>query len=764
MYQLDYVESLPYGAALPVGGYQSTILADFDFETFSMAGFVWNDDRQKWGPLPGVAAQGKGLSSVGVVNYSEHPSFEVLSLYYDLKDGQGRRHWRPGLANPQDLFDHLAAGRLLEAWNVGFEKRAWRRCVQLYGWPSLEPHISQLRCAMAKSRAHARPGALGKAAAVAGTLAKDAEGDKGIKLFCVPQNPTKKQPKTRLTAQDEPELFERLIVQYNETDIRSEAHNSANTPDLTPLELEYWQADQTINDRGVHVDLAALRGAERIINQAIAKYGREFEQITGGIKPTELQQLRGWCSGLGVHLLNATEDTLAETLADPDLPALVRRALEIRALVGSASVKKVFAMINQASSDSRLHDLFIFQGARTGRPTGYGPQPTNLPKAGPNVWRCQCGKHFGHSRPACPWCGLAAPTQGQPAEWSPEAMYDAMAVVIIGNLELLELFFGEALLTVAGCLRGMFTAAPGKTLISSDYTAIEAVVLACLAGEQWRIDLFREGGKIYEKSGALVTGETYENILAHKVATGQHHPARQIGKTAELGLGYQGWVGAWRAFDENSALSDDDIKKIVLAWRAASPAIVEFWGGQSRRRAGGLDWELFGVEGHFIQSILTPDLWYEYRGLRFITRDGTTYIYLPSGRCLTYHNTQLRQSEKYGCRYAISYWGWNTNPKNGPSNQWINMDTWGGRLVENIGQAVGNDILRHATVKLEAANYPVVLHVYDEIVAEVPEGFGSVDELETIMRDLPPWAVLPDGSRWPIGAAGGWTGKRYRKG
>lgn len=783
IYPVEQTETLPYGTTLNVGLHQSTVLADFDFETFSMAGFVWDETRQKWGPLPGVNPQGKGLGSVGVVNYTEHPSFEVLSLYYDLKDGTGRHFWQPGLPNPQALFDHLAAGKLLEAWNIGFERRAWRQCVALYGWPSIEPHVPQLRCAMAKSRAYCRPGKLSKAAEVAETLDKDAEGEKGIKLFSVPQNPTKKQPKIRLTQADEPELFQRLIIEYNEVDIRSEAHNSANTPDLTPIELEYWQADQAINDRGVAVDMTTLHAAVKVIDRATDKYGREFAALTGGIKPSEVQQMAGWCKGQGVDLPDMTEETIADYLdSDAIIPPLVRRALEIRSLVASASVKKVFAMINQASSDDRLHDLFAFHAARTGRPTGQGPQPTNLPKAGPDVWLCQCGRRYGHDRPTCGWCGVGAEGRrkpeyqadgtrvlvpvlpgDKPEEWSPEAMHDAIDVLAVGSMELLELIFGNALLTLAGCLRGMFIAGPGRRLISSDYTAIEAVVLAVLAGEQWRIDLFKEGGKIYEKSGALVVGLPYEDILAHKKATGQHHPARQIGKVAELALGYQGWIGAWKQFDKKGTMTDDEVKKVILAWRAASPAIVEFWGGQSRRGGGRTTWELFGVEGAFIQCILKPGEWVTHRGLHFLTMEvagkRTTYIQLPSGRRLTYHDTKLSESTKYGCQYAIEYWGWNTNPKNGPVSKWIRMYTWGGRLVENIVQAVANDILRFATVNLERAGYPVVLHVYDEIVAEVAEDFGSVEELEAYMKRLPAWA-----QDWPIGAAGGWSGKRYRKG
>lgn len=814
---LETLASLTYGQQVPAGLHVATVLADMDFETYSEAGFEWNPHTSKWVTLPG--AKTKGLGVVGVRAYVEHPTFEVLSLKFDLKDGHGVHTWVPGMPNPQALFDHIARGLLVEAWNAGFEMQVWERCTDLYGWPAFP--VAQIRCAMAKSRAHARPGKLEKAAEVMHTLQKDGEGDRLLKKFSVPQNPTQKRRGTRILPSDEPHEFQ-LLLGYNETDIKAEAHASINTPDLLPIELEYWQADQAINRRGVHIDVETLQAIRRILAQAESVYNAELEAITGGIKPTQLQQLKGWCSALGCHMESMDEDAIDEALKRDTLHPSVRRALEIRSITGSASVKKAHAMLNQVSRAGRLHDLFSFHAARTGRPTGNGPQPTNIPKAGPNVWRCVCGKYYGEKIQACPWCSRSAQHRvnndgeylinvpgAKAMEWSPAAMYDAIEIVRLGDIKVLEFFFGDALLTVAGCLRGMFNAAPGHVLISSDYTAIEAVVLACLAGEQWRIDLFKNKGKIYESSGSLATGIPLDAILAHKKATGQHHPARQSGKVLELMCGFQGWVGAWYSMldqvEDAPDISEDEIKKLILAWREKSPAIVEFWGGQSRRLGYGRQVEEFyGVEGTFIKAILQPGEWHEYRGLWFIKWGDAVYIRLLSGRYLTYHNAALTASDRPGTRYAISFWGWNTNPNNGPVNRWIMFRTWGGRITENIVQATANDILRYASVNLERAMFPVVLHVYDEIVAEVPTReyamktgdmrysfkmsdyltqlrkssappsdseedlttieFGSVQGLEAIMKTLPAWAILPDGSPWPIGADGGWIGDRYRKG
>lgn len=217
--------------------------------------------------------------------------------------------------------------------------------------------------------------------------------------------------------------------------------------------------------------------------------------------------------------------------------------------------------------------------------------------------------------------------------------------------------------------------------------------------------------------------------------------------------GYQGWLGSWKAFGADEFMTDPEIKAAILAWREASPAIVELWGGQQRGWDKTPDY--YGVEGMFVQAVLYPGFKFTYRGLEFVQRGDAIFVKLPSGRELTYHRVRLGQGRR---GYSISYEGWNTNPKNGPMG-WIRMETWGGRLVENITQAAARDILRHAIVNLEAAGYPVVLHVYDEIIVEVPEGFGSIEDFERIMMILPWWAKT-----WVIKAAGGWRGKRFRKG
>ena len=409
-------------------------------------------------------------------------------------------------------------------------------------------------------------------------------------------------------------------------------------------------------------------------------------------------------------------------------------------------MKKLFAMNLQVCADGRLRDLFSYHAARTGRATGNGPQPTNLPNHGPAVRHCGCCKrHYGLTKLLCPWCGADPTLNGTEVEWNPQAVEDSLCAMNTRSLAIVELYFDEAMAALSGCLRGMFVAREGYDLICSDYSAIEAVVLAELAGEGWRQDVFRTHGKIYEMSASKITGVPFEEFAEHRKRTGQHHPMRKkVGKLAELASGYQGWVGAWKAFGADEFFSDDEIKEAILAWRAASPSIVEFWGGQSR------NWkpELFGIEGCVVNAILHPGQTFQHRGISYVMIGDALICRLLSGRPLTYHRPRLTESSRRRGEWSISYEGWNTNPKNGRVG-WIRMYTWGGRLVENIVQATARDLQRFAILNQEKAGYPIVLHVYDENVAEVPEGWGSVEEFEWLLSLSPDWAA-----GWPVMAAG----------
>lgn len=344
-------------------------------------------------------------------------------------------------------------------------------------------------------------------------------------------------------------------------------------------------------------------------------------------------------------------------------------------------------------------------------------------------------------------------------EWGAEAAEDALTAIGTRDLATVELMFGDAMLAVSGSLRGLFVAAPGHELICADYSAIEAVVTAMLANETWRIEVFRGHGKIYEASAAQTFGIPLETILGYPAANGgSHHPLRKKGKVTELALGFLGWIGALMAMGFEG--TEAEAKEIILAWRKASPAIVYLGGGQK------LNWQpyLHGLEGMAVRAVLQPGTEYPVMrmdgspsGLSYVVDGDVLYCTLLDGSHLVYHKPRLKQSAQTWRGLELSYEGWNTNPKMGAPG-WQRMNTYSGKLLENVVQATANRILRHSQANLEAAGYPIVQHVYDENVSEVPLGYGSCEEYVAIMNRMPAWAA-----DWPIRAAGAWRGRRYRK-
>jgi DNA polymerase len=718
----------------------ATCLPDMDFETYSEA----------------------DLPQVGAAVYAEDPTTEVLCLAYDLKDNLGPRLWVPGCPSPQELFNHIAAGGLIEAHNSSFEYWIWQKvCHDRLGWPELP--LEQLRDSMAKAQLFSLPASLAKAGpAVGAQILKDSQGKRLINKFSKPRKPTKADPKLRLTPLEDPEDGQ-LLYNYCITDIQTEADLSSRVPDLSPIELELWLEDQRINRRGVAIDTEALKGCINIIEQAEAKYNAELEQLTQGAvcKATEVPSIKNYLAARGLKvsgldkekvekLLNRYEEVYALLQDGVPIPPALRiyqdtpdckRVLEIRAALGATSVQKVYAMDRMLAKDNRLHNMFMYSGAsHTGRWAGRGPQPHNLPNSGPRVKKCTpvlggCGEHYGLGHEVCPWCGVPD-TNNIEVDWSIEAAESALVAICTGSLAVLEYYYGDALAAISGSLRALFIAGPGMDLLCSDYSAIEAVVLAALAGEEWRLEVFRSHGLIYEASAAKITGVPFQEFIDHKAEHGEHHPLRKkIGKVAELASGYQGSVGAWKAFGADKYFNEDeDILKAVKKWREESPNIVSFW---------------YAVEDAAKQAISYPGQLYEVRGISFQVSNNILCVRLLSGRYLYYHSPLLYSGE-YG-RQSITYMG-------AHKGGWVRLDTYGGKLVENIVQATARDLLAHSLVGLSKAGYPAVLHVHDEIVAEVPEGSGSIEELENIMANTPPWA-----QGWPVKAAGGWRGKRYRK-
>lgn len=668
-------------ARIPAGHGHATILPEMDFETYSEAGYQWTST--KWARLPGAAKY--GLPAVGSTVYAQHPSTEALMLAYDLKDGRGEQQWLLGMAPPRDLFAHFAAGGLVEAVNDKFEYEIWAYvCVRKYGWPPI--HRRQLRDAAAKALAWGLPRSLADMARVTGAnVQKNTEGKRLINKFSCPRQPTKSDPRTRTQLWDDP-ADAALFCQYNVDDIRAEAAVSRLIPDLEGEELEFQLLTQEMNARGMQVDLGSVHACIKTLEQAYADSNAQLCALTSGAVESATQGARmiNWLASQGVMTTSLDADRRAELLARPWPPGSVAaEALRLYDLVTGSGVKKVYAMARMADERGRLCNMYVYHGARTGRDTGADVQPQNLVKAGHSLKQCEaCERLLLPDASECPDCGPM--WMLNPVGWSWEAADATLDVIREGRAAEV---FPSPVLAVSGCIRSLFTAAPGHDLICSDYSSIEAVVTACLAGEQWRIDAFKRGDDIYLTSAALINGVTLDWYMANG---GKKHPDRQkVGKPAELGLGFGGWIGAWRQFDDSGTYSDEEVKRLIVKWREASPAIVELWGGQSRGRPWApTRMERYGLEGAAINAVNFPGMLFKVPmcDVTYFVKDDVLYCKLPSGRHLAYHRPRLEPSTRWDNHLALSFEGWNNNPKKGPAG-WQRMELYGGLLCENcIGE------------------------------------------------------------------------------
>lgn len=743
-----------------VGLSQSTVLPSMDFETYSESGYNIDPVTKK---VTGAGSGSKGgLLVVGTPVYAEHPSTDVICLYYDLKDGKGRRGWMPNFPPPQDLLDHVAGGGMVEAFNFTFEFWIWNLvCVRKYGWPTLQ--LEQGVCVMARARRFSLAGSLANCAKALGTVDKDKEGKRLIQKLCRPHTPTKSRKSVRHTIETAFEDYA-AINRYCDRDVKTEDEVAARIPDMTEYERATWLQDQLVNVRGVQVDVESLDACLRYMEWMQNKFTLELAQITGGAvgSGSEVAKMIDWLATQYVHMPSMGADDVKAALmaVDPATKPEAYRVLEIRQALASANIKKLPALKQQLNTDGRLRDQYMYCGAdRTGRWSAGGVQLQNITSKGPKSKECQnCGLMLGQAwHDDCPQCGEN--DFKKLSDWTVEAVEMALHHIKTLDPEMVFRLWGDPSTLLGGCLRGLFVAKPDHRFICCDFSAIEAVVAACLSRCEWRIEVFQTHGKIYELSAAAITGKDVQEYFDYKEQNGFDHPDRKkIGKVAELASGYGGWIGAWRNFGAEG--DDNEVKKQILAWRDASPEIVEMWGGQFRD-VGNWNFvqEYYGLEGAAIQAILNPNQCFSHIDITYAVYNDILFCRLPSGRFLHYHAPRLANDThklaKKPC-YKITFEGYNSNPTKGPIG-WVRMETYGGRLFENVVQAVSADIQAEALVRVEKNGYPVVMHTHDEIIGEVPKGQGSVDEMAALMCERPTWAQW-----WPLRAAG-WEHRRYQK-
>lgn len=647
------------------------------------------------------------LKKAGLYRYVQSPAFEILLFAYSL-DGAPTQvvDMAQGEKIPLEVVHALTDPQCLKhAYNAAFE---WY-CLSKYMGAQLPP--SQWRDTMLHglySGYTAGLDATGRALGIPEDKQKLATGKALIRYFCVPCKPTKSNGgRTRNYPHHDPEKWE-LFKTYNGQDVVAEMEIERRlsvfpVPDFVQKQ---WETDLLINARGVAVDMDFCEGALELGETIRAQLTDEAVQLSGLQNPNSVKQLARWLSAeTGDDITSLRKETIKELLGR-DNADHIQRMLEIRQELGKTSTKKYDAIEAAVCDDGRVRGLLQFYGAnRTGRWAGRLVQVQNLPR-----------------------------TYTEPLEFARELVKGR-------KLDALRTVYGSPNDTLSQLIRTAFVAAPGNVLIDADFSAIEARVISWLADEEWRLEVFRTHGKIYEASASQMFGVPLERIKKGN----PEYSLRQRGKVAELALGYQGGVPAMRQMDTGKLLADlpdEEIKDIVDKWRNTNPKIRNLWysfndaairviqnGGSLRVRCC-----TFARECDCI------------RGTTCMT------ISLPSGRKLYYVEPSVGENRWGGP--SITYMGVNDK------NKWSRIETYGGKLVENVVQAIARDCLAQAIEHLEAAGLPVVFHIHDEVVidtAAFDTNDAMLDKVVKIMSAPIPWA-----GGLPLGADG-WVGVFFKK-
>ena len=627
------------------------------------------------------------LTKAGVRPYTEAPDFAILLIAYQVGDGptmlidlaaggEGEPSLLPPVASdliPGDLEDFLvmltSPNVVKTAYNASFE----RTCLARHFGRPMPPE--QWRCTMVQAATLGLPGTLGQVGAALGLdQQKMTEGKELIRYFC---KPTKDG--VRHLPQDAPEkweTFRRYCVRDVdvETDIR---HRLARYP-RPQAELDAWTLDQRINDRGVRLDPVLVEKALELDAAYTGRLLAEAKAITGLENPNSGAQLSRWLETKGLQVTSLDKKAVPELLAAaPD--DSTRRALQLRQELAKTSVKKYEAMRRGLCEDGRVHNILQFYGAgRTGR-----------------------------------WAGRLVQVQNLPQNKLPD-LAAARQLVRDGEFDLLEMVFGSPPFVLSQLIRTAFIPSEGCRFIVCDYSAIEARVLAWLAGEKWVLDVFRGDGLIYEATASQMFHVPKDDIKKG----GPRADLRPKGKVATLACGYQGSVGALINMGAlESGIPEEELPVIVKHWRKANPHIVRYW---------------YDVEDAAIRAVQGEKVALAH-GVRFACEGDFLFITLPSGRRLAYYKPELRPEPKFD-KLGLTYLGTDN------AKHYTRLKTYGGKLVENITQATARDCLRDAMAALDAAGYPIVFTVHDEVILDTPVGFGSLEEVREIMGRPVPWA------------------------
>ena len=646
------------------------------------------------------------LADSGVYRYAMHPDFRILLIAYakdddpvqilDLASGDGMPFWLMRALTDPDVVK--------VAHNATFE----RVCLSVYlGLLWLDP--AQWHCTMVQCSRCGLPASLSQAGAALGLeKQKMIEGSRLIKIFCLPHKAKTGvfgDAGTRILPEDRPEDWQ-TFKDYCVRDVEVERQIDEATSwyDVSDFEQGLYRLDQRINDYGVLIDTELAGNAVRMGAVLSAHLNEEAMKLTGLSNPNSVPQLKAWLSEmLGEDIPALTKATLPDLRGATDDPR-IHRMLDIRAQLGKSSNAKYEAMLNVVGPDGRARGLTQFYGSRTGR-----------------------------------WAGRLIQLQNLPQNHIPDLDF-ARDALKSGDMDLLEMCYGNVSGTLSQLIRTALVAPEGKTFAVCDFSAIEARVLAWLAGEQWVLKAFRDGKDIY-----CETASQMFHIVVEK--HGQNAEYRQKGKIAVLALGYQGGVGALDKMGGSKlGMTEQEEKDTVTRWRKANPHIVEFWASVDEA----------------VRHTVTFKTSTQVRGLTFLMHGDTLCCVLPSGRMICYPQMRIVYKSEWAYtgqteaqaavdpkyikkeKKALHPERYYNEPGsrltfrglNQTTNKWEWIDTFGGKLTENITQAVARDCLAEILVRVSmSTGYPIVFHVHDEIVCEVPEEYGEL-ALEAVSREF----------------------------
>jgi DNA polymerase len=687
------------------------------------------------------------LKKAGLMRYARHPLTEVLMMCWAFGDEEFAL-WQQGQPLPDRIRRHVEAGGIVVGHNATFEISLWNFVMaNLHGWPRLK--VEQVRCTMAACYAMALPGALEDSAHALGLpVAKDTEGRALMLRMCKPRGWDGDTP----LYHDSPEMRARLGA-YCITDGVVEREIYRRVLPLSDKEQRVWQLDQYINLRGIPFDMPSIEAALAVADKEKERLNDEMARATGGAVTacSALPALKEWAADFGVMPDSLTKAEVNELLGEECIPDEVEEALKLRQSAGRFTSISKLKSITVREMHARVHYALQYHAATTGRWAGRGIQPHNF-------------------------------TRDLPEPWEVEDILESLRT---GKVRWLDIAYGEPSVMISKCLRGFMHAGQGKMLMGGDFSSIEGRGLAWLSGEEWVLEAYREIDAnpdlpdMYERTYAVTFGIRPEDVTKLQ---------RQIGKVEDLAFGYQGGVGAFRTMSKAGNImvvrevtpalaakaqkmglqvfTETQVDGFKEGWRDARPKTKQYW---------------YALEEAAVAAVLSPgqitSAGAAGREVRFRKHGSFLWCRLPSGRTLCYPYPEVHEN-KFG-RQAVTYKGvpdqvvWaayvgqkergepnTTYIVDDPANtrSWCRISTYGGKLSENVTQAICRDILADAMLRVEDAGFRVVVHVHDEIVVEGV--FTEEDRIrfQQIMTETPPWAA-----GFPI-SAGCWLSARYIKG